>query len=99
MAINTKKTRILMKTDTTSNWEKAVNFTPLLGEICIYSDGIATNDFDEEGNQIFSPGIKIGDGETLIKNLPFINEIKAISLEEINKICGSSILPGEGVEF
>ena len=53
------KTRIKQKTDTSENWEKATNFTPLAGEYCFYSD------FNK---------IKVGDGSTNINDLPFVNE-------------------------
>jgi hypothetical protein len=99
MSSQAKQTRILMKTDTTLNWEKAKNFIPMPGEICIYSDGISTNTFNEDGSQIRIPGIKVGDGSTLIKNLPFINGMEAIPFEKINEICGSTLIPGEEVEF
>lgn len=50
-------TRVQMKTDTASNWEKATNFTPKKGEIIVYS-----------GNP---PRIKVGDGATKVNALPF----------------------------
>lgn len=50
-------TRVQMKTDTASNWEKATNFTPKKGEIIVYS-----------GNP---PRIKVGDGTTKVNALPF----------------------------
>lgn len=63
MANNTTtlKTRVQMKTDTPENWNKAVNFTPLKGEIIVYDTGDI-------------PLIKIGDGETLLQNLVFCND-------------------------
>lgn len=59
---NTKilKTRIKMKTGTTSEWELATNFVPLKGEIIIYDDGNGA-----------PPKFKVGDGVTLVGNLPF----------------------------
>lgn len=58
-----KKTQTLLKRDTTENWLKAKNFIPKEGEIIVYDD-------------IFPAGIKIGDGETKLNDLPFIGEYK-----------------------
>ena len=58
------KSRIVFKHDTEENWIKAVNFAPLKGELIIY-------DIDETYDY---PRFKLGDGETLVTALPFINE-------------------------
>lgn len=58
MANKVIKTRMVQKHDTSENWAKATNFTPLLGEIIVYDD---LNKF------------KIGDGNTNINDLPFAN--------------------------
>lgn len=50
--------RIQQKIDTSENWSKALNFKPLQGEIIIYTD---LNRF------------KVGDGITLVNDLPFFN--------------------------
>ena len=50
-------TRIQNKIDTSANWAKATNFTPLKGEIIIYSD---------------LKKIKIGDGTTKVGALQFL---------------------------
>lgn len=50
--------RFTQKIDTTENWNKAVNFIPMPGEIIIYKDG----DIVKE---------KIGDGVTTVGNLKF----------------------------
>lgn len=55
------KTRMVQKADTAENWAKINDFCPLLGEIVVYL-------FEEE-NLI---KIKIGDGKTLIQDLPFL---------------------------
>lgn len=57
------KTRIMCKHDTEEHWGLANNFVPLAGEIIIY-------DADEQHS---IPRIKIGDGNTPIANLSFIN--------------------------
>lgn len=55
------KNRIIHKHDTEENWKKAVNFIPKKGEIIIY-------DID---NKINYQRLKIGDGVTVVSELPF----------------------------
>ena len=55
------KTRIRNKHDLEVNWQKAVNFIPMAGEIIIY---------DQDATHA-QPRIKIGDGTTNINNLLF----------------------------
>ena len=71
MATNTIKTRIQLKNDTETNWNKAENFIPKQGEVIIYSA--------DESHPFFR--LKIGDGNTKIKELPFINSGSA---EKVN---------------
>lgn len=59
------KERIQIKHDLEENWEKAINFVPLAGELIIY-DGII-----EDGKYIKTPKFKLGDGKTKINDLPF----------------------------
>lgn len=63
----TLQTRIQCKHDTEANWNLATNFIPLAGEIIIYDDL----------NQI-----KIGDGTTLLSNLPFFNNSSNIYIQD-----------------
>jgi len=58
-----KKAPAEIRRDTELNWLKAINFTPKLGMIIVY-------DF-EDGNV----GLKLGDGKTLVNDLPFLNNI------------------------
>ena len=60
-------TRLRQKIDTEANWNKATNFIPLDGEIIIYK---ADENYSYER-------IKIGDGETTVVNLTFVNNIDA----------------------
>lgn len=62
MATNTVKARIQLKNDTEANWRKAEGFTPLKGEVIIYSTD-DTHPFCR---------LKVGNGETNINDLPFI---------------------------
>ena len=57
--------RLRQKIDTETNWNKATNFIPLDGEIIIYK---ADENYSYER-------IKIGDGETTVTDLAFINSI------------------------
>lgn len=58
MSSTVLKTRIQHKNDTTENWAKANNFIPLAGELIVYNTT--------------PPQVKIGDGATLVGDLPFI---------------------------
>ena len=66
---NTIKTRIRLKSDTEANWNKAgprdgsAGFVPLAGELIVYSAD-ATHPFSR---------LKVGDGNTNVINLPFID--------------------------
>jgi hypothetical protein len=58
--------RIQHKHDTEANWNKAVNFVPLIAELIIY-------DIDSSHNY---ERFKIGDGVSTITQLPFLNSLK-----------------------
>lgn len=58
------KERFQNKIDTSENWKKAKNFTPLLGEIILYSD---------------LKKIKIGDGITNVNDLDFWEDSISVS--------------------
>lgn len=63
MATNTLKTRIKHKIGTASEWQTAADnsqFKPLEGELIVYKDSA-------------KPKLKVGDGATLVTNLPFIS--------------------------
>ena len=53
-----EKEQSFIKKDTTENWNKAKRFTPKENEVIVYTDA----------------GTKIGDGKTLLHELPFINQ-------------------------
>ena len=55
------KSRIVHKTDVEANWKKAVSFTPIKGELIIYSPD-TTYSYSR---------FKIGDGVTNVNSLPF----------------------------
>ena len=62
-------TRIINKHDTEANWNKASNFAPKMGELIIY---------DKDASHPYQR-MKVGDGSTIVKNLPFIDnhDVKA----------------------
>lgn len=64
MAEKTLKTRIVIKHDTSTNWNGATSFVPKLGELISYDDLNA---------------LKIGNGYTTVDKLPFINSISNAS--------------------
>ena len=57
--------RLRQKIDTAENWAKAVNFTPLEGELIVYSD---------------LRKFKVGDGNTLVNALPFYSDSYIVPL-------------------
>lgn len=81
----TIKTRIQLKNDTEENWNKAINFTPKKGEVIIYS---------ADDTHPFSR-LKVGDGETTVINLPFID---SNSVNNFYLADGTSMFPGVGEE-
>ena len=67
--------RFKQKHDTEANWSNAT-FIPLAGEIIIY---------DKDANNPL-PRFKIGDGETQINNLPFVDEGKMTYKGEVSEL-------------
>lgn len=59
--------RIKSKHDTTANWNNAIGFVPLQGEIIIYDDYKVV-----DGKNV--PGIKIGSGNAYVQDLAFIDD-------------------------
>lgn len=72
MPSKTFKTRIQNKTDTKTNWDKATNFVPLSGETIVYSAETGKNN---------AAKLKMGDGTTKVKDLPFAT----LTASEINE--------------
>lgn len=61
--------RIKCKTDTTENWNAVRGtFTPLRGEVIVYSDYLVKPD------RTRIPNIKIGTGNAFVGDLPFVDE-------------------------
>lgn len=78
MAEKVLKARLQQKHDTQENWNKAENFKPYDGEMIIYNADSAYQ----------MPRIKIGDGATVVKDLPFFYE--NIDEAELYEICATN---------
>ena len=68
----TVKSRIKLRRDTTANWNQNINFIPLEGEAIIYTDYRTIDNGD--GTTTTLPGIKIGDGNAYLIDLPFVTD-------------------------
>lgn len=92
MANKTVGARIQLKNDTEANWRRAKNFSPLQGEIIIYST--------DESHPFCR--IKVGDGITNVNDLPFI-DAQTINGIDINNLVASRLAHtltfGAGGEF
>lgn len=76
---STVNPRIQLKRDTTANWDAAVGFIPLRGEIIIYEDyATKTYTVEEYGETVTKtvniPNIKIGTGNAYVQDLAFVDE-------------------------
>ena len=74
MANNAIKTRIQNKHDSQANWEKALNFKPLVGELIVY-------DVDENYSY---ERFKLGDGINYVNDLPFADEALVETINELD---------------
>lgn len=74
--------RVQHKHDTEANWNKATNFIPKAGEIIIYDADLTYN----------YPRIKIGDGNTLLSTLSFIDKQKQ---DKITGTAGQFVIIGD----
>ena len=55
--------------DTTANWNRYSRFIPAAGEAIVYSD---YSSYEKNGETIYVPGVKIGDGHAYLIDLPFL---------------------------
>ena len=70
----TINTRIQFKRDTTQHWNDAHGFIPFEGEIIVYNDyKTIIKEIDGESVQVQIPGMKIGDGQAYVQDLPFVD--------------------------
>ena len=84
----TVNTRIQLKRDTTENWNAARGFVPLSGELIIYTDYSSyEKEINGELRTILIPGIKIGDGNAYVQDLPFVDkDLRDTLMEHINNM-------------
>ena len=82
----TINTRIQNKRDTTANWNAARGFVPLAGEVIVYNDyKTIQKEIDGEVKNVYVPGVKIGDGQTYVQDLPFVDaELRETIMNHIN---------------
>lgn len=86
----TINSRIQLKRDTTENWNNAVGFIPLPGEVIVYEDYETKTYTIQENGQIVTktvniPNIKIGTGNAYVQDLAFVDEkTREILLEHIH---------------
>ena len=88
----TVNTRIQLKRDTTENWNNAIGFIPLPGEVIVYEDyEIKTYTVEEYGETVTKtvqiPNIKIGTGNAYVQDLAFVDEkTRDMLMEHINNL-------------
>ena len=75
----TINSRIQLKRDTTENWNNAIGFIPLPGEVIVYEDyETKTYTVEEYGETVTKtaniPNIKIGTGNAYVQDLAFVDE-------------------------
>lgn len=84
--------RIRLKRDTTANWNNARGFVPMAGEVIIYDDyQVKTWQVEEYGEIVTKseniPGIKIGDGNAYVQDLPFVDkDLREKLMNHINNV-------------
>lgn len=65
----TSQDLFIVSENSTEGWASMAQYLPKQGEICIYTDYKTFQ--DDLGNTIVCPGIKIGDGNSYLIDLPF----------------------------
>ena len=78
--------RIQNKRDTTASWNAARGFIPRAGEIIVYNDyKTIQKEIDGKVQDVLIPGVKIGDGQTYVQDLPFVDaELRETIMNHIN---------------
>lgn len=76
---------VIYTSKTTADWEENNTYVPKEDELIIYTD---KDVIENSGNDIDVPGIKIGDGNSMVADLPFITD----ALErKINSHIGNNV--------
>lgn len=82
--------RIESKHDTTANWNNAIGFIPLPGEIIIYDDYETKTWTEQEYGETVTktvniPNMKIGTGNAYVQDLAFVDQkTREMLIEHIN---------------
>lgn len=72
----------IVSENTTAGWNSTPLYLPKLGEICVYTDHTTVQ--DDMGHDITYPGIKIGDGNSYLIDMPFVgDDIRYLLLQRI----------------
>ena len=85
----TVNTRLKIKHDTTENWNNAIGFIPLPGELIVYVDyETKTYQVEEYGEMVTKtvniPNVKVGTGNAYVQDLAFIgDDIRDIVMQHI----------------
>lgn len=61
----------IVSENTTEGWNSNPQYLPKQGEICVYTDYATIQ--DDLGNDIVCPGFKIGDGNSYLIDMPFVD--------------------------
>lgn len=75
-------------TKKTAEWNANINFIGQTGTFYIYSDWKTETQEDEQTGQtkrVVIPGIKLGDGQAYLIDLPFLNDFSSIKVTEQEK--------------
>lgn len=81
---------VLVRTDTTANWNAATGFIPRKGEVIVYEDYQTKTYTVEEYGEIVTktvniPAIKIGTGNAYVQDLAFVgDDIRDLLMTHIN---------------
>ena len=79
----------IISENTVSGWAARADYIPRRGEICVYTDYAAVE--DDQGHTLTVPGIKIGDGNAYLADLPFAgDDLRYLILRELRQHAGNS---------
>lgn len=79
--------------NTTAYWNSQLDYRPPEGMLVIYTDYQSYE--DDQGNIVYVPGFKIGDGNAYLIDKPFVGEADSKLLQEHIEDIGVHIQPGE----
>ena len=61
----------IVSENTTAGWAAMPLYIPKAGEVCVYTDG---SSYVKDGETVYTPEIKVGDGSVPVVDLPFVGE-------------------------